>query len=149
MKSNLHYNAPCDARPIRSFERPVSDDEVERFKLALRYIRKNFRTAGLHDIAAHVGYSLFHFHRRFTLWAGRTPKSIVTELQINLACKLLLAGKASLPEIAQRCGFAHQSHLTSRFRLCMGDAPLRWLRRQRRAGSEPIRRELVPLRDAA
>src|SRR5688500_13394214 len=110
---------------------PVSAEEAERFERALVYLREHFRTADLKDIAEHVGLSPFHFHRRFTLWAGRTPKTLLTELQMEHARALLLAG-VRCPEVAERIGLAHASHLTHRFKLNHGgDTPTRWLKRQR------------------
>ena len=79
-------------------------------------------------MAQAVGISPFHFHRRFTQWAGRTPKAVMTEMQIEHAKALMLEGKVELPEVAKRCGFAHQSHFTSRFKLLVGQTPSRWLR---------------------
>ena len=94
----------------------------------MAYMRKHFRKATLVDVAADAGVSPFHFHRRFTLWAGRTPKQVMTEMQIEHAKALLLEGKLDLPAVAKRCGFSHQSHFTSRFKLFVGQTPSRWLR---------------------
>lgn len=111
----------------RSAPPSISEHEAELFERAMTYLRKNFRTATLVDVAQAVGLSPFHFHRRFTLWAGRTPKTILTELQIEHAKALLLEGVA-MPKVARQSGFAHQSHFTSRFHLMVGQTPGRWLR---------------------
>jgi AraC-like DNA-binding protein len=107
-------------------EREVLD--VARFERAMQYMRENFRTATLVDCAAAAGCSPFHFHRRFTEWAGRTPKEIMTGLQVEHAKGLMLEGGIDLPEIARRSGFAHQSHFTARFGLVVGTTPRRWLK---------------------
>lgn len=114
---------------------PISAEEAERFGQALDYLREHFRTAGLKDVAAHVATSPFHFHRRFRLWAGRTPKALITEFQIEHAKSLLLRGDVPLAEVARQCGFAHQSHMTARFRRMVGDSPNRWLRKQSAAAA--------------
>jgi AraC family transcriptional regulator len=93
----------------------------------MAFIRQNFRTATLADVAAHVGISQFYFHRLFTAWSGgRTPKDVMTELQIGHAKELILGGAVELRDVAARCGFSHQSHLTSRFRDLVGMPPSRW-----------------------
>ena len=40
----------------------------------------------------------------------------------------LLAGQKELVDIAKNCGFAHQSHFTSRFKQATGLTPTRWRR---------------------
>ena len=123
---------------------PVTPEEAERFTRALAYLREHFRTATLKDVAHHVGLSPFYFHRRFALWAGRTPKAIMVELQIEHAKTLLLAG-VRLPDVARACGFAHQSHLTHRFKLsCAGDTPGRWLKKQPRSARPPVPLDAEP-----
>ncbi len=139
---NPTTTAAANARPVS----PITAEEAERFERALIYLREHFRTAELKDIAEHVGYSPFHFHRRFALWAGTTPKALRTEMQIEHAKTLLLRGDVPLPTIAHQCGFAHQSHLTHRFKLsCTGDTPGRWLKRQRAAGVTPPPTAAAPI----
>lgn len=80
----------------------------------------------LTDIAQAVHLSQYHFHRRFTDLLGITPKHYLYDRQIDYAKELLLDGKTSLADIARICGFAHQSHFTSRFRQSTGSTPTRW-----------------------
>ena len=108
--------------------RPVSAEEAARYERAMAYMRKHFRTATLVDLGEAVGVSPFHFHRRFTQWAGRTPKQVMTEMQIEHAKALMLEGKLDLPAVAKRCGFSSQGHLGYRFRMLVGQSPARWRR---------------------
>ena len=112
-----------------------AEQEAQRFERAMAYCREHFRTARLEDTATHVGLSPFHFCRWFSRMAGRTFKTVLTEMQMEHARALLLDG-VRLPEVAQRCGFAHQSHLASRFYMSHGLTPSRWLRRKRRDGAD-------------
>ena len=105
---------------------PVS--EAERLDRAMAYLREHFTTATLPELGAAAGLSMFHFHRRFSAWAGRTPKAVQSELQIEQAKRLMADADVPLVEIAARCGFAHQSHFTSRFRDLVGTTPARWRR---------------------
>jgi AraC family transcriptional regulator len=89
-------------------------------------------------VAPAAGLSVFHFHRRFTQWAGRTPKAVLTGMQIEHAQALMLEGGLDLAEVARRCGFSHQSHLTTRFREFVGQTPARWLRARQTEALDPV-----------
>lgn len=81
---------------------------------------------GLADMAAAAGMSRFHFARAFRAETGETPHAYVTRRRCERAKALILGGEASLAEVAQRCGFAHQAHLTTAFRRVVGTTPGRW-----------------------
>ena len=101
----------------------------------MKYCRANFATARLEDVAEHVGLSPFHFHRWFSVMAGRTFKTVMTEMQLEHARAMLLGG-TPISRVAERCGFAHQSHFTSRFSMYHGNSPGRWLRAQNGAAAQ-------------
>lgn len=104
-----------------------ADPELARLIPAVRFIVEHYaRGPTLNEIASVVRLSPFHFHRRFSELLGITPKHMLADLQVDLACRLLLAGETKLVEIARQCGFAHQSHFTSRFRQATGLTPTRW-----------------------
>jgi len=102
-----------------------------RYANAIVYMERHFTRAVLVDIAAAAGLSMFHFHRTFSGWLGQTPKDFLLECQIARAKELLREGVAPAA-IARKCGFAHQSHLTSRFHVAVGMAPVHWLKAQER-----------------
>jgi AraC-like DNA-binding protein len=106
-----------------------ADAELARLVPALKFMQENFATGPtLVDIAKTVQLSPFHFHRRFTELLGLTPKQFLLECQINQAKHDLLARDKELAQIAKDCGFAHQSHFTSRFKQATGLTPTRWRR---------------------
>jgi AraC family transcriptional regulator len=80
------------------------------------------------SISKTVHLSPFHFHRRFTELLGITPKHFLLDCQIEEAKRMLVAREKGLAEIATACGFAHQSHFTSRFKQATGLTPTRWRR---------------------
>ncbi len=82
----------------------------------------------LRAISKSVHLSPFHFHRRFTQLLGITPKHFLFDCQIAKAGEMLLSGNHELEQIAKLCGFAHQSHFTSRFKQATGLTPTRWRR---------------------
>ena len=106
-----------------------ADTEIARLVPALKFMKNEYRRGpGLGEIAKTVHLSPFHFHRRFTELLGLTPKHYLLECQIQDAKAQLLARKKQLSQIAADCGFAHQSHFTSRFKQATGLTPTRWRR---------------------
>ena len=106
-----------------------ADPEMARLIPALKFMRQEFhRGPTLGEISKQVHLSPFHFHRRFAELLGLTPKHYLLECQITQAKVELLARKKELAQIATDCGFAHQSHFTSRFKQATGLTPTRWRR---------------------
>ncbi len=106
-----------------------ADAEIARLIPALRFMQDEFhRGPSLNEISRTVHLSPFHFHRRFTELLGITPKHFLLECQITSAKRQLLARVKELAKIAHDCGFAHQSHFTSRFKQVIGLTPTRWRR---------------------
>ncbi len=106
-----------------------ADEEIARLVPALQFMQEHYRgNVSLREIAKTVYLSPFHFHRRFTDLLGITPKHYLYDCQISEAKRRLAAGDLSLKEIAAHCGFAHQSHFTSRFKQSTGLTPTAWRR---------------------
>lgn len=76
--------------------------------------------------AAGVGRALFA--REFTERHGSTPHRYVNQRRIERAKQLLLAGRASLADIAYEVGFSGHSHFTTTFRAFEGCTPTNWSR---------------------
>jgi AraC-like DNA-binding protein len=56
---------------------------ARRLDAGMDFIRQHFREGiGLPDVARAAGYSPFHFHRLFHRHFGRTPKQVITEMQV-------------------------------------------------------------------
>jgi AraC-like DNA-binding protein len=106
-----------------------ADAEMARLIPSMKFMSQEYqRGPSLTEIARTVHLSPFHFHRRFTELFGLTPKHFLLECQINDAKGELLSGEKELAKIASQCGFAHQSHFTSRFKQATGLTPTRWRR---------------------
>jgi len=119
-----------------------ADNEVARLIPALKFMREQFhRGPTLVEIAKTVHLSPFHFHRRFTELLGITPKHFLLDCQIQQAKKDLLERNKDLIKIATECGFAHQSHFTSRFKQATGLTPTRWRRMALEARHQQEQRE--------
>jgi AraC-like DNA-binding protein len=112
-----------------------ADPEISRLMPAVKFMHAEYgRGPTLTEIAQQVKLSPFHFHRRFTELLGMTPKQYMLACQIHQSKVELLAGQKELAQIAKECGFAHQSHFTSRFKQATGLTPTRWRRMALRRG---------------
>jgi AraC-like DNA-binding protein len=106
-----------------------ADAELARLVPALKFMQEHFsKGPTLVNISKTVHLSPFHFHRRFTELLGITPKHFLLDCQIEEAKRMLVSREKGLAAIATACGFAHQSHFTSRFKQATGLTPTRWRR---------------------
>jgi AraC-like DNA-binding protein len=107
----------------------AADDEMVRILPSLKFMAADFaKNPTLDEIAKKAHLSPFHFHRRFSDLFGQTPKHFMLGCQIHEAKRLLASRRRELAQIATDCGFAHQSHFTSRFKQATGLTPTRWRR---------------------
>ena len=84
----------------------------------------------LEELAHETDYSRAHFLRMFRAATGKTPHQYLTERRIERAKSMLLeAKKISLIDVAARCGFSSQSHLTRVFRKQVGTTPTEFKRK--------------------
>jgi AraC-like DNA-binding protein len=114
----------------------AADAELVRLLPTLKFMQQDFhKNPTLEDIARKAHLSPFHFHRRFTDLIGMTPKHFLLGNQIHEAKRALASRRRELAQIATDCGFAHQSHFTSRFKQATGLTPTRW----RRLAAEIVR----------
>jgi len=78
----------------------------------------------LDTLAALCGVSPDYFLRTFKATTGVSPYQYVLTCRVERAKRLLAEdGAASLAEIAVRCGFSHQEHLSRMFRRFTGVTP--------------------------
>ncbi len=83
------------------------------------------------DLCTLVQRSSAHFSRAFKCTFGESPHSYVVRRRVELAAQCMLTTDASLSDIALRCGFADQAHLSKQFRQAAGQTPAAWRRAQR------------------
>jgi AraC family transcriptional regulator len=77
----------------------------------------------LADLAALTGLSVSRFSRRFKARTGLPPHRYLLRLRVEQAGLLLRTGDDPIAEIAVRCGFSHQEHLTRVLRAQLGTTP--------------------------
>ena len=123
-----HQPDTGDWRALRASD-VQADEELARLVPAVQFMCEQFpKSPTLNQIAEIVHISPFHFHRRFADVFGITPKQFMLNCQVNAAKAYLAAGDKDLVEISRLCGFAHQSHFTSRFKQAAGLTPTGWRR---------------------
>ncbi len=102
-----------------------------RLAAVVDYVDANLAgEVSLADLAAVAQLSPFHFARAFAQTTGRTPHAYVMDRRLEAAKRLLREGGLSIGLIAERCGFASASHLSSRFRRTTGFTPTDFRRRR-------------------
>ncbi len=75
------------------------------------------------EMARAAGMSPRAFERAFAREYGLPPQQYLRRLRIQTACRRLVDTRESIADIALRCGFADQSHLTREFRRVTGVTP--------------------------
>jgi len=100
------------------------------------------------DLCALVRRSEAHFSRSFKRTFGESPHSFVVRRHVELAAQYMLTTDASLSDIALRCGFADQAHLSKHFRQAAAQTPAAWRREHRlhdeENGTPPVERFATP-----
>ena len=87
------------------------------------------------NLSGLVDLSEAHFSRAFRLAYGVPPHAYIVRRRVELAAQLMLAGREPLSDIALRCGFHDQAHLSKQFRQLTGETPAAWRRLRRRPGN--------------
>ncbi len=101
-----------------------------RLAAVIDYVDANLSgELSLPDLAAVAQLSPFHFARAFAQTTGRTPHAYVMDRRLEAAKRLLRGSSLSIAAIAEGCGFASASHLSSRFRRVTGFTPTDFRRR--------------------
>ena len=107
--------------PNASSQTIIRDDRAVR--LAREMIHDGLTdTFSLHSMAQQVGMSRYHLIRRFQQIYGQTPHAYQLDQRILLARQQLKKG-IKLSELAQRLGFADQSHFQRAFKQRLAVTP--------------------------
>lgn len=100
---------------------PTADPVVEA---AAAFIRARAdEPLTIADVADEVGYSEFHFTRRFTAGIGISPGRYLTGIRFQRAKKLILRDSLPVLEVCHAVGFSSPGTFTRRFAREVGVAP--------------------------
>src|SRR5262249_48117289 len=85
-------------------------------RCVIEYVEEQLDSSlSLHRLAALVGMTVSHFLRPFRESTGLPPHQYILRRRVERAKMLLFNRHLSIAEIALRCGFYSQSHLTTAF----------------------------------
>jgi AraC-like DNA-binding protein len=109
--------------PSESSRSTLCGREPRAVSSAEAYLRAHWdRSVSLAELSRASGLSPFHLHRSFSRTVGLPPHAFQLQLRVDRA-KALLARGLDIASVAQRTGFADQSHFTRVFRRSVGVTP--------------------------
>jgi AraC family transcriptional regulator len=122
-------NIRSDGNGLRHASRPVKAGLQEvlapaRARRVVDYIDANFACdLRLVELSSVAGVSRAHFARAFRNTVGMAPHTFVLQRRFARAVECLAPRTLSMREVAARCGFADQAHLTRAFKSPFGHPP--------------------------
>jgi AraC family transcriptional regulator len=124
----MHAETEPIPLPIRSPHR--LDDR--RLRRVLAYVEEHLGgDITVTDLANVACLSIFHFSRAFAASMGVPPHRYVSRRRLESAKAMIVAGRASLREIALDCRFSSESSFTRAFRRATGMTPAEYRRKLR------------------
>jgi len=101
------------------------DYYAKRIAAVLRYIGDNLDAdLSLERLSEVAGFSRFHFHRQFRLYAGVNPTKLITLLRLKRASlQLAIESERKVIDIALEAGFGSPEAFARAFRRTHGQSP--------------------------
>jgi AraC family transcriptional regulator len=115
-----HSTRPV-AAPSTAARSALSDRQLAQVRALM--LHRLADALPLADLASTAGLSVSQFTRRFKAATGETPHRYLVGLRVRAAARMLRAGTLPIAEIAVRCGFSHQEHLSRVVRARLGTTP--------------------------
>lgn len=95
---------------------------------AWRRLAASGGAVGISDLAAEIGWSRRHLGERFRREYGVSPKQTARVMRFERSHRLLRRADRPAPaDVAARCGYFDQAHLTREWRKLAGCPPTVWL----------------------
>lgn len=100
-------------------------DKMRQLRLAKDAMDRDWADPGLdlETVAAHAGYSHYHFIRAFSEAYGETPGQYLTHRRIERAEEMLRTANLSVTEICHLVGFSSVGTFSARFKARTGLTP--------------------------
>lgn len=119
----VHVARTYGQHPHRSVGSPgrLSPSQLRRVEEIIR-TRLSERLS-LHEIAAEMGYSAYHFHRMYRQQTGTPLHEAILRQRIALAQSLLVHTEMPVDAVAVECGFSDSSHLSRMLKRECGLSP--------------------------
>ncbi len=118
--------------------RPPATTRLASLRRARDLIDRDF-AAGIDvtAMAAHAGYSRYHFIRAFRAAYGATPSDYLSRRRVERARELLRTANLTVTEVCVLVGFSSLGSFSSRFSELTGCSPSEYQRRSRASGGPP------------
>ena len=102
----------------------------------LSYLSVHYNQVTLADTAKYFGYSPSYLSRIIREQTGKTFNTIIAQLQMEQAIRLMDSGARNLTEIAQEIGCFDTSHFNKKFKAAYGVSPRQYMesRQQEKQG---------------
>lgn len=119
-----------DASPQRA-----ASAGADSYQRALWIMNANYHRSDFHveDVASFVGLSRSQLFRIFKIQCGRSPQSMLSELRLSHAKRLLSGTDLSLTETAFSSGFSSAARMGEVFRTELHTTPLAYRKNARRS----------------
>lgn len=108
-------------------------DDFDRFDKAHRYMIENFQqNISLEDVSGIVSMTPTSFCRYFKKHTKKSFLSVLHEIRIGHACKLLIENKLNISGISYECGFNNLSNFNEQFKKIKGISPSQYIRNRQK-----------------
>ena len=97
----------------------------------LSYLNVHYNQVTLTETAKYFGYSPAYLSRLIREQTGKTFNTIIAQIQMEQAVRLMDSGKTNLTEIAQEIGCFDTSHFNKKFKAAYGLSPRQYLEQKR------------------
>ena len=89
---------------------------------------------GVETVASHLNMTTSQLRRKMVVLTGQTPAAYIMQIRLTNAQRLLDAHpEMSIADVAYRCGFSNQSHLSAAFQKTFGLSPTQWAHRPKKS----------------
>jgi AraC-like DNA-binding protein len=116
------------AAAVERHSRAANAGPLPEVGWAWRRLRETAGAVGVQDLAGEVGWSRRHLTERFRREYGLAPKVAARVLRFERAvAAVAAASRPRLADVAARCGYADQAHLTREWQAIAGCTPGQWI----------------------
>lgn len=109
-----------------------------RLSKTLAYIRENYRTVTLEEVASFANYSKAYFSHLFFKSTGQHFSDFLNQMKIQEARRLLQTTDMSIEEIGEQLGYQSKPFLYRMFKKYLGMTPGELRKRMRKHPNSPV-----------
>lgn len=128
---------------IRNYElmaivsNPIDNSQENNIVALLGYITVNYNHITLKQVSRFFGYNEVYLGQTLQKYTGKSFNTLVTELQVENARRLLKESYMNIAEISSEVGCYDASHLTRKFKKAFGITPNEY-RKQVKGRQQPV-----------